>query len=424
MSENLPKLKIHMLGGFSIIYGEKPISFGRNTVTKATKLLLILLYRGEKGISREKLLEELYGREELSDVANNLRVTVHRMKKMLVEAGLPQYDYVHVKKGIYRWNAPMETEIDAKVFSGCVEQAKAASDKAEKIKWLKTACRMYGGDFLPDLSGDEWVLLESVRYKREYTDSLRELSDMLMENGEYEETLQLIAPACQMYPFDEWQAVRIDCYIAQNRFKEAMKEYEETAKLFFEELGINPSEKLMSQFELMSSRINHRPEEIKEIKMRLKETEDESGAYYCSLPSFRDNYRLIARIMERNGQSVYLMQCNITNGKGQPMENEKKLDVLSQELYDTIQMCLRKGDCFTKYSPSQFLILLVGTNKENCGMIFDRIMAYFSREHQSWGQYLEYVVSSVADVNKEDSPIQFKNKKDTGWSEAERKIGV
>ncbi len=102
----------------------------------------------------------------------------------------------------------------------------------------------------------------------------------------------------------------------------------------------------------------------------------------------------------------------LTNGKGQPMENEKKLDVLSQELYDTIQMCLRKGDCFTKYSPSQFLILLVGTNKENCGMIFDRIMAYFSREHQSRGQYLEYVVSSVADINKEDSPIQFKNKKD------------
>lgn len=62
----------------------------------------------------------------------NLRVTVHRMKKMLVEAGLPQCDYVHVKKGIYRWNAPMETEIDAKVFSGCVEQANAALDKAAK----------------------------------------------------------------------------------------------------------------------------------------------------------------------------------------------------------------------------------------------------------------------------------------------------
>ena len=37
------------------------------------------------------------------------------------------------------------------------------------------------------------------------------------------------------------------------RYKEAMREYEDTAKLFFEELGISPSERLMSQFEQMSS---------------------------------------------------------------------------------------------------------------------------------------------------------------------------
>mgnify|MGYP000214138278 FL=1 len=51
------------------------------------------------------------------------------------------------------------------------------------------------------------------------------------------------------------------------------------------------------------------------------------------------------------------------------MDKPDKLEVLSGELQNTIQQCLRKGDSFTKYSPSQFLILLVGTNKENCSMI-------------------------------------------------------
>lgn len=327
MSDHLPVLKVRLFGGFSASYGEIPVSFGRNTTTKAMKLLQILLYHGDTGISRDKLLDELYGREELADAANNLRVTAHRLKKIIVDAGLPSHDYINIKKGIYRWDAPM--------------------------------------------------------------------------------------PACQLYPFDEWQSVRIDCYMALNRYKDAVQEYENTAKLFFEELGIRPSEHMMQQFEQMSSRLNYKPQELGDIKERLKEDDIRGGAFYCSLPSFRDSYRLVSRIIERNGQSVYLMLCSITNGKGMPMDKPDKLEVLSGELQNTIQQCLRKGDSFTKYSPSQFLILLVGTNKENCSMIFDRIQRYFSREHKSWKQYLDYFVSSVAEVDRQDSPIQFNTENKT-----------
>lgn len=414
MSESLPKLKVHVLGGFSITYGDTPISFGRNSITKAMKLLQILIYRGEKGIAREKLLEDLYGREELADVANNLRVTVHRLKKMLTDAGLPKYDYVSIKKGIYQWNAPMETEVDAQVFVKLIQEADETDDETGKIGILREACALYGGDLLPDLSGDDWVLIESVRYKNMYSEALTQICAFLMNRGEYEETLRLCEPACELYPFDEWQAVRIDCYIALNQYKQAVMEYEDTAKLFFEELGITPSEKMMRQFEIMSSKVNYNAQTISNIEKRLKEEEEEGGAYYCNLPSFRDNYRLVSRIIERNGQSVYLMLCSITNGKGQPLESESKLEMMTQELYNTIKHCLRRGDCFTKYSPSQFLILLVGTNKENCGMIYDRIQKYYAREHKSWGQYLEYNISSVADIDRGDSPIVF-SKDDTIW---------
>lgn len=407
MSENLPKLNVHVLGGFSITYGDDPISFGRNTVTKAMKLLQILIYQGEKGIAREKLLEELFGREELADVANNLRVTVHRLKKMLVDAGLPKYDYVKIKKGVYRWDAPTETVVDAFVFSELIDKAHEAESEKEEIRLLKEACLMYGGEFLPDLSVDEWVLMESYQYKKKYSEALVRVCGYLMAHGEYEEALRFCTPACEMYPFDEWQTIKIDCYIALNEYKEAMREYENTAEMLFEELGINPSEKMLNQFQVMSNRMNYKPQAIRDVKQHLKEETDESGAYYCSLPSFRDNYRLVARIVERNGQSVFLMMCSITNSNGQPMESGKRLDQMMEELNRTIKVCLRRGDCYTRYSASQFLILLVGTNKEDCGMIFERIRRSFSEEHKSWGKYLEYFVSSVTDINQEGSPIQF-----------------
>ena len=113
-------------------------------------------------------------------------------------------------------------------------------------------------------------------------------------------------PACRLYPFDEWQSIKIECFLGMKRYKEAMKEYDDTAKLFFEELGISPSERLMEQFDQMSSQLKHvKPKEIQDIKQRLKEEKGQGGAYYCSLPSFRDSYRLVTRMLERSGQSGF-----------------------------------------------------------------------------------------------------------------------
>ena len=412
MNEKLPILNVHMLGDFSVMYGNQPISFGKNTTTKAMKLLQILLYHGEQGISREKLLNALYVREELADASNNLRVTVHRLKKIIVVAGLPADEYIHIKKGIYSWQAPMRVEVDVKRFVSLYKESKECTDKERKEELLTQVCQMYHGEFLPALSGEEWVLLESIQYKKIYSESLKELCESLMTKGEYEEVLALCESACRMYPFDEWQSVRIECFIRLKRFKEALKEYEDTAKLFFEELGITPSDRLLKQFDEMSNQMNHtNPREINEIKERLKEDSDRGGAYYCSLPSFRDSYRLVSRMLERNGQSAYLMLCSITDGKGHPMEKPEKLAVMAEELQNSIQHSLRRGDSFTKYSSSQYLILLTGTNKENCGMIFDRLRKYFSREHKSWVKNLEYFVSSIADVENPDSPIQFQKDK-------------
>ncbi|MGN0399722.1 MAG: BTAD domain-containing putative transcriptional regulator [Blautia sp.] len=411
MSDKTPVLKVHMLGGFSLSYDGKPISLRKNTTTKAMKLLQILLYTKETGIARTDLLEALYGREDLADMSNNLRVTSHRLKKILVESGFPEYDYILIRHGIYYWKSSMEIQVDALEFDGILKQAEQEQEQEERMKLLENACAMYKGEFLPGLSGEDWVLLASVQYKKKYTEALLELCKYKKQQREYEKILELCNQAVEIYPFDEWQAIKIDSLMVMNRYKEALEVYEDTAKLYFEELGISPSERMMDQFKDMSEKMSYKPRVLSEIKGGLKEEEGRDGAFYCSLPSFRDSYRLVSRIIERNGQSVYLMLVSITDGNGHPMENKNRLSALSEELYYTIMHSLRRGDSFTKYSPSQFLILLVGTSKENCRIIFDRIAKHYSREHKTWSQYLEYYVSSIADVEKQNSKISFKEDK-------------
>ena len=406
--DHLPVLQVRLFGIERITYGDTPILYGRNSITKAMKLLLILLFNGKDGITRNKLMEDLYGREELADASNNLRVTVHRLKKLLIDAGLPEYEYIVVKGGIYYWDSPMETVVDVDRFKHLIKGAQKEQDDRKKLEMYREACRMYSGEFLQKMSGDEWVLMESVQCKNLYTVALQQLCELLMDQKEYEEVLRIVEPACEMYPFDEWQAIKIDCYIAMNRYKDALKEYELTAKLLIEELGVTPSEKMMKQFRIMSEHISNRPQIISEIKADLREDPDQRGALFCTFPGFRDAYRMMRRGMERSGQSIFLVLCTVIDGKGRPMGASPKLDEMSQELFEAIKNSLRRCDAFTKYNASQYLIMLVGTNEENCQIAIDRIILRFTKEHKSWGDHLEFSVSSLLDLEIRESGIHFR----------------
>ena len=405
--KNLPLLHVRMFGKERITYGNEQIIFGRNSITKAMKLLLIILHYGKEGIARNRLLEALYDREELSNISNNFRVTLHRLKKMLTEAGLPEYEYIVSKDGYFYWDSPMETVVDTVVFKEKIKEADLTDDPKMKLALLKEACQLYNGEFLLKLSGDEWVLMESVQYKNMYTYALEQVCSLLMEQREYNEVLKIVDPACELYPFDEWQSVKIDCYIFMNRYKEALKEYETTAKLLIEELGITPSEKMMEQFKIMSEHISSRPQIITEIQGGLQEENEEKGAFFCTFPGFRDAYRVIRRGMERNGQSVFLMVCTLVDSKGRPLETSEKLDIMSETLHNAIKNSLRRSDSFTRYNPSQYLVMLMGTNKENCQIVIDRVSRNFSKDHKSWAQYLSCTVTSLYDMKKEDEKLHF-----------------
>ena len=125
----------------------------------------------------------------------------------------------------------------------------------------------------------------------------------------------------------------------------------------------------------------------------MEEPEDIQGGYECSYPIFRGVYQVINRMMERGGQSVYLMLCTLVDGKGNPMKEGKRQEELSLRLKDAIQKSVRHGDIINQYGRGQFLVLLINTTRENCGIIERRINQRFVSEGQRTG--VRYHVNSV-----------------------------
>lgn len=165
-------LKVRMLGQEEITYGDHPILSGKNKITKSMELLLLLLHRRETGIARSRLADALYGVEEVADAGNSLRVTSHRLRKLLLDAGMPEEDFITIREGVYRWSSREEMDVDVWKFRELIEGADKETDEARKAELLKAACQMYRGEFLPKLSGQEWALLAAASYKKMYCDAL------------------------------------------------------------------------------------------------------------------------------------------------------------------------------------------------------------------------------------------------------------
>lgn len=395
-------LEVRMLGEFTMSYGGETIEVSKSQTSRAMHLLQILLYAGDKGISRQKLMKDLFEREPVGDLASNLRVTTHTLRKLLKNTKLPDEPYIQNSNRQYRFVSSFPVRVDALIFRELLEKAKKREGD-NWIEYLKKACRLYQGYFLPSLFGEEWVIVAEADYQRLYFECLEELCQLLKEREEYEEMLPLCVRASEMYPFDEWQVWQMDCLVSLGRSKEAIALYEKTAAMYFDELAMAPPKRMLEYFQKMSSHISLKTGEFREIQEMLKEKDERRGAYYCSYPSFVDTYRMLVRIMERTGESVYLLMCTIMDEQKHVIEDETRLREVSTKLSEAIRIALRQGDVYTRYNMSQFLVILLGIRREECPITIGRIDACFRKMENSRKIEVTYRTASIAEV---DGPVR------------------
>lgn len=379
-------LSVYMLGRFSVEYGDQILSLGRNSSSKLIQLLQIVWLAGEKGVTRDDLAGMLYDRDSLSSLNNSLNNLIYRLRKVLAESGFPKSLYVINQDGVYFWDRAIPVWVDAREFERLVEMGdKKGQQEKETFQYYKKAEELYQGELLTSISTENWVIVESLRFKRMYERAVSWLGDYMKGQKDYPGMYQL-------YPFDNWQVGQIESMTYMGRYKEAFLLYDNTAKRYSEEMGLPPSDKMLECYKTMSRQFVSRPDVLKNIRAELREQEDEKiNAYYCSLPSFIDIYRLSARRSERNGKPFCLMLCTITDYEGKVIQNQEKLKARSELLRKTIGRALRRSDVYAKYSASQYLILLTGVGEENSEVVGKRICRNF---RDLSGKKAEVVIST------------------------------
>ena len=395
LMEHMNCIEVRMFGKFEMIFNEQVLNFGHGQTTKAMKLLQMLLFYGADGIHRSQVIQHLFGVDAEGNIQTNLRVVVHNLRKILEKSGLPEGDYIVVESGVYRFAANFPITVDAHRFEELVKSAENASE-IEKYEQLKEAFTLYRGHLLPEIYSEDWVIVNSARFQNIYTECLEQLIDIMKKKGDYQEMYNACNYAASLYPLDEWQVYEMEALVALGETKAALALYEKTTEMYFEELSMPPSDQMLECFQHMKDQLNMKTRDINEIQSGMEEKEFFKGAFFCQYPSFADSYRMMNRIMERSGQSVYLLMCTLHDEKEQMEENTELFKELSEKLFDSIQESLRRGDIFTKYNLKQYLVMLIGIRKEECSIVTSRIDSSFRKKCSNKHIKIKYHISSVA----------------------------
>ena len=388
-------LLVKTFGNFYMEYDGKSLLGKKVGETQFTSLMQMVIHERRNGVCRERLEEVLFGEREIVNVQHALQSVIYNAKKRLEKAGLPKVNYIDIKNGVVYWTKEIEVQEDASEFDLLYQKIKNEKDGEKKLIYLEQIFAIYTGEFLKTRQNAIWIVIESNRYQDMFRECVEEAAGLYRERQDYDRLEALGKYASEIEPFLEWEALIMEAIVSLGRYEEARKLYADTAERYFEKRGLKPSRRLLDSLNQLGNQVMHSYEVLDNIQENLEEKAnmERKGAYLCSYPTFQGIYQQLVRMLERSGQSIYLMLCTIIDSKGKPMKEGPQLEAMAKRLEYAICMSIRSSDVVNHYSKGQYLVLLINTTREDCKIIQKRIDHQFLTDRQRTG--VRYYVNNV-----------------------------
>ena len=390
-SGNNKILKIVMLGDFVLQYGDLVSSGYKGRSKQVWNLLEYLLIYRNKEISPDKLMDALW-EENVDNPSNALKNLVYRLRTMLSDTlSLPCDDFIVFKHGTYAWNKSIPYTLDIDQFESTWKQAQIAElDSDERINKYLEVLALYKGDFLTHSSYKEWVVPLTVYYQRIYMECVSLVCQLLFEKRELQLIEELCLKAIEIDPLIEKNHENlIMSLIESNNSHKALAHYEYVTDLFYREVGVKPSEAITRLYKVIVNKAHTIEKKIDIVKSDLREEESKNGAVYCDYEVFKLIYRLDARAASRSGKSIFIALLNVTKQNDGDFI-QKELNKSMDKMKDIIVSALRKDDVLSRFSRTQFLLLLSNINFENTEVVLKKLIDRINRSFA----YKEIVVTA------------------------------
>lgn len=396
-NEEKQPIYITMLGKFEIAVGDTVITNSLTRTRQLWNLIEYLIAFRNKTISQDELIATLWPDDSSDNPASALKNLVYRARTAFSAQAVPfAKEMIVFSRGTYRWNNELDCVVDIEKF----EQLYRCSTEMfistnERIECCRSAIALYTGNFLPDSSGEEWVIPLVSYYRSIYFKCVKKIVELLAKENLYDEIYSICQKAITIDPYEELPHKYVILALAkQNNHAAALSHYQHVTEVFYRELGVKPSEDMRSLYREINKSINNVESDLEIIKDDLAERSLTNDAYYCDYEVFKNLYRVEARSAARSGQSVFIGLFTITDAKGQVPE----LQVISKTM-DALLRCvkksLRSGDIVSRFSATQFVLMFPSITAGTGQNILDRTVGIFERESGIKGIKIHTTVKAI-----------------------------
>ena len=391
------RLKVSMLGGFTLQLGDRTIDDSSNRMRKVWLLLAYLIHSRNKQTTQEHCLALLQaGNEECTDPVGRLKTIMYRVRSMLnqldADAG---HLWIRRKSGSYIWNNDIPLELDADLFESLCAQAEETDDTPARLSLYLQALTLYKGDFLPKLATEPWVMPLNAYYHRLYLDAVSRTLQLMEGSEQWDAAVTLCERALEIEPFsEELYQHRMRCLIAADRRSEALQVYEQLNEMLYSTFGVVPSDESRELYRQASSSASGAAIPASALRERLREEITVKGALYCEYNFFRMLYQLQARVIGRSGEIIHIALFSVRS-PGEKELSRRSLDTALNNLQKLMISNLRQGDVVTRCSSSQLIVMLHQANYEDSCEVCQRLLRAFGRQYPHTPVAIHYSVQPL-----------------------------
>ncbi len=380
-----PKIEVNMLGEFSIcINGNKTTNLKGRT-KRVWMLIEYLIANRRKDVSLDMLIKILWEEDECKDPLNALKNLVYRARELLKEvADDDGLEFITFMRNTYSWNNEYDCIVDTEQLEECWSFLNDLSNsEEERVRYCEKALALYKGDFLPKSTYSTWVVSLGAYYTTLYNDCIVNGCELLTGSHRFDKVIHICETALIYSPFEESiHKLLMNAYISTDQRSRAMSHYNDTAKLFNKELGVQVSDSLNAVYRQLVHSGKRSGMDIGNIKKDLREPIASRGAYYCDYEVFKSFYQIQARMMIRTGISLFIVLFSLCELSGEPLKQETA-QLAGGKLKDAILLSLRRGDTVTSYNTNQYIVLLHVSEYESVEKIANRILQKFRMLYDS-----------------------------------------
>lgn len=374
-------MQVYMFGGLRLVVGDVEITSNINRSLKLWNVLCYLIVNRDRLVSQSELIDVFWADDDKSNPASALKTLISRLRNLLESIFTKDLNPIISARSAYRFNPEIKCVLDIESFEELYKKSVDTNiNIADKTEFYKKALDLYKGQLLPRISNESWIIPLAVRYSNMYLEIVKGYASILYNSGDYQQMNNICSKANSLAPLDEGINIcLIRSMLKLGNVSGALKHYQTATDLLYRNLGVKPCDEFRELYKQILEKGQSIESDLDTLQEELKQHSNQDGVFMCDYSFFKDIYCLETRRNLRNGSCIHIALLTITSTSN----NLKILNTAMDNMKTVLDKSLRKGDVVSRYSGSQYVIMLPSANFEDATMVMDRLINTFNEVYKN-----------------------------------------